>query len=170
MAKRRNYNKTEYFIFLYELGFKNDKYWDLAKCLHNIDYVWYNRMDENRYYDGIEIRKYYLCDDLGYMPDDIDQYDEEIFGEGVSVLEVWVGFANRLCRDILNWKVCKLVEIFLGNLGIDYLTDKKWGIGEQEKVENIIYRWENGELGIFGDEIDLKKDLWSQAAEWMQDL
>lgn len=170
MAKRRNYNKTEYFIFLYEMGFKSDKYWELAKCLHNIDYIWHNRMDENRYYDGIEVRKYYLSDELGYMPDDIDEFDEELFGEGVSVLEVWVGFANRLCRDVINWKIFKLIEKFLGNLGLNEFSDKKWGIGEKEEVEDIIYGWENGELGIFGEDINPNDDLWTQAAIWMQDL
>jgi hypothetical protein len=168
MAKRRNYNKTEYFIFLYELGFKSDKYWELAKCLHNIDYIWYNKMDENRMYDGIEIRKYYLSDELGYMPDDIDEYDDYIFPPEPSVLEVLVGFSNRLCRDILNWRVDKLMSIWMRNLKLDKLCNKSVVfVGE---VEETIEKWMNGDLSIFGDEVRKTTDLWSQAAEWMQCL
>lgn len=164
MSERRKYSKTEYFDFLVDLGFNGaDRYRELAKTLHNIDYIWFNKMDENRMYDGIEMRKYYLCDELGYMPDDIDEYDDYIFPATPSVLEVIVGFANRLCRDVLNWKIFRLIQIFLGN----------WGIGERsstDEIESTIIAWENGELGIFGDNIDLDLDLWSQAAAWMQDF
>lgn len=160
---RRRYSKTEYFNFLYDFAFTDKKYYELAKCLHNIDYIWYNKMDENRMYDGIEIRKYYLSDDLGYMPDDIDEYDDYIFPSNPSVLEVLVGFSNRLCRDILNWKVSKLMKIFLGNWGIDYRSD-------EEEIKSTVLAWENGDLGIFGEEIDPDLDLWTQAAAWMQDL
>lgn len=164
MSRRSSYNKTEYFEFLYELAFgSNNKYWELAKELHKIDYIWYNKMDENRMYDGIEIRKYYLSDDLGYMPDDIDEYDDYIFPAEPSVLEVLVGFANRLCRDILNWRVSKLIKIFLGNWGIDWKSDS-------EEIKSVVLSWENGELGIFGEEISTDIDLWSQAAAWMGDF
>lgn len=163
MGGRRRYSKTEYFEFLLDLGFGSDKYYNLAKVLHRMDYVWYNRMDENTMYNGVEIRKYYLSDELGYMPDEIDEYDEYIFPSTPSVLEVVVGFANRLCRDVLNWKVSRITKKFLGN----------WGIGEKsstDEIESAIIAWENGELGIFGPGIDTNVDLWSQAALWMQDF
>jgi len=158
---RRRYSKTEYFEFLYELGFgSNKRYWDVAVELHKIDYAWYNLMDENRMYDGIEIRKYYLSDELGYMPDDIDEYDEYIFPSEPSVLEVLVGFANKLCRDILNWKVSRLPKKFLGNWGINERSTK-------EEIKDAVLSWENGELGIFGDEVCLDDDLWTQAMAWI---
>jgi hypothetical protein len=157
---RRRYSKTEYFEFLYDMAFTSDKYYELAKVLHSMDYIWYNLMDENTMYNGIEIRKYYLCDELGYMPEEIDEYDEYIFPANPSVLEVLVGFSNKLCRDVLNWKVPKLIKIFLGNWGIDYRSDK-------EEIEHAVLSWENGELGIFGDDVDTDLDLWSQSAAWM---
>lgn len=163
MSERRKYSKTEYFDFLVDYGFNNNRYRDLAKVLHNIDYVWENRMDENRMYDGVEIRKYYLCDELGYMPDDIDEYDDYIFPPTPSVLEVLVGFSNRLCRDVLNWEVPKLIKIFLGNWGIDYKSDK-------DEIKSAIIAWENGELGIFGENINTDLDLWTQATLWMQEF
>ena len=94
---------------------------------------------------------------------EIDEYDEYIFPSNPSVLEVLVGFSNRLCRDILNWKVSRLIKIFLGNWGIDYRSD-------EEEIKSTVLAWENGELGIFGEEIDPNLDLWTQAAAWMNDL
>lgn len=164
MAKRR-YSKTEYFEFLMDVGFDGaDKYYELARILHKIDYIWYNRMDENRMYDGIEIRKYYLSDELGYMPDEIDEYDEYIFPSTPSVLEVLVGFSNRLCRDILNWKVSKLMKWFICNLGLD----KK--VTNDHNIYETVDMWMDGEIGLFGEEIPKTTDLWSQAALWMQNL
>lgn len=163
MSKRR-YSKTEYFEFLYDFAFTSDKYYELAKVLHSMDYIWYNKMDENRMYDGIEIRKYYLSDDLGYMPDDIDEYDEYIFPANPSVLEVLVGFSNRLCRDILNWKVSKLIRIFLENLNLyKKCTDDDY-------IYETVEMWLNGDISIFGEDVPKSTDLWSQASLWMQDL
>lgn len=161
---RRRYSKTEYFEFLYNFAFTDRKYYELAKCLHNIDYIWYNKMDENRMYDGIEIRKYYLSDDLGYMPDDIDEYDDYIFPSNPSVLEVLVGFSNRLCRDILNWKVSRLMKEFLENLNLN----KK--CTDEDYIYETVEMWLNGDISIFGEDVPKSTDLWSQAAIWMQDL
>lgn len=162
MGERRKYTKTEYFEFLFDLGFGGaNKYYDLAKELHKLDYIWYNRMDENRMYDGIEIRKYYLSDDLGYMPDDIDEYDEYIFPDTPSILEVWVGFANRLCRDILDWRVDKLVKLWV----------KELDLKSDDNLRAIIDDWMDGELNMFGlDKSQNTQDLWSQAAIFMQNL
>lgn len=164
MKERRKYNKTEYFEFLYDLAFgDNRKYWDVAKDLHKLDYIWYNIMDENRMYDGIEIRKYYLSDDLGYMPDEIDEYDDYIFPSNPSVLEVLVGFSNRLCRDVINFKISKLFKIFLGNWGIGYKSNF-------DEIKSAVLSWENGELGIFGEGISTDLDLWSQATAWIDNF
>lgn len=165
MGGRRRYSKTEYFEFLLDLGFNGaDKYYDLAKILHEIDYIWFNRMDENTMYNGIEIRKYYLSDELGYMPDEIDEYDEYIFPANPSVLEVLVGFSNRLCRDVLNWKVSKLMKMFIENLGLD--KNRK----NSTDVREIIFEWMEGDISLFGIDVPKSTDLWSQAAVWMQDL
>lgn len=168
MGERRKYTKTEYFEFLFDLGFGGaNKYYDLAKELHKIDYIWYNRMDENRMYDGIEIRKYYLSDDLGYMPDDIDEYDEYIFPETPSILEVWVGFANRLCRDILDWRVDKLIKMWVKELGLEKC------LSHFPTFKETIDDWMNGEIYIFpikSGDLGQNNDLWTQAAIWMQDL
>jgi hypothetical protein len=165
MSGKRRYTKREYFEFLFNLGFDGaDKYRELAKILHNIDYIWFNRMDENTMYNGIEIRKYYLSDELGYMPDEIDEYDEYIFPSTPSVLEVLVGFSNRLCRDVLNWKVSKLMKMFISNLELDRR------VTDDHCVYEIVDMWMYGELSLFGDVSTTSTDLWSQAAIWMQNL
>ena len=165
MSGRRRYTKREYFEFLFNLGFDGaDKYYELAKILHNIDYIWFNRMDENTMYNGVEIRKYYLSDELGYMPDEIDEYDEYIFPSTPSVLEVLVGFSNRLCRDVLNWKVSKLMKMFINNLELD------WKVTDDHNIYETVDMWMNGELSLFGDVSTTSTDLWSQAALWMQNL
>ena len=89
---RRRYSKTEYFEFLYDMAFTSDKYYELAKVLHGMDYIWYNLMDENTMYNGIEIRKYYLCDELGYMPEEIDEYVRSVSAEE----RAWVRRSLRL--------------------------------------------------------------------------
>ena len=165
MSERRRYSKREYFEFLFDLGFNGaNKYYELAKILHKIDYIWINRMDENTMYNGIEIRKYYLSDELGYMPDEIDEYDDYIFPQTPSVLEVLVGFSNRLCRDVLNWKVSKLIKMFINNLELD------WRVTDDHNIYETVDMWMNGELSLFGDLSTTSTDLWSQAAIWIQNL
>ena len=76
----RKYTEEDYFNFLYDLAFTSEDYISLAKLLHNMDFEWVLRLDENRADDGIEIRKYYLADKNGYLPDtiDVDDYIREV--------------------------------------------------------------------------------------------
>ena len=171
MAKK--YNKHAYFRFLYVLAFGYESGWEeVLNTLRHIPYVWRDRMDENRKYDGIEIRKYYLSDKLGYMPDGVDVYDEDIFGRDISVLEVLLGFANRLCRDFLvGYTVEEVFCMFLKNLGI--LGENGDYIVNEEAIEYIIEQWEMGdpEYCIFYvDGLGETGDLWNQAMRWINSL
>ena len=127
-------------------------------------------MDENRIDDGYEIRKYYLADKNGYLPDYID-VDDIIFPERPSVLEVWVGFSNKICRDMSqNLEIWGLIRMFCENLGIFV---ENWGIGEErENIVNTVKMWMSGDfnLNIFGELGNFDEncaDLWSQASLWL---
>lgn len=165
--KKRLYTEEGYFNFLYDLAFKKNNYILLAKELHAITYEWDLRMDENRVDDGYEIRKYYLADKNGYLPDGID-LDDDIFPRWPSVLEVLVGFSNKLCRDsLVGWKISDLFNIYLSNLWLDDMTDRKF---DKKKCIYLINEWMDGGISMFGDESTKSTDLWSQAAEWMQEI
>ena len=161
---RRQYDADDYFNFLYDLAFESDDYIHLARVLHEISYEWYNRLDENRMWDGMDIRKYYLCDELGYLPEDIDTEDEYIFPKNVSVLEMFVGFSNKLCKTMLSsrWRVSDLVKIYCENLGVLGDCD-----GDEKFVKNRVKRWLKGGFrgGLFG--MGEMGDLWSEASEWV---
>ena len=169
----RKYTEEDYFNFLYDLAFTSEDYISLAKLLHNMDFEWVLRLDENRADDGIEIRKYYLADENGYLPDGIE-VDDYIFPDEPSVLEVLVGFSNKICRDMAP-KMCipDLINMFVENLDIKYedwefpqipkkIIDKikKWELGE-EKISIFGKKWGNGEK---------HPDLWSQASLWLYEI
>lgn len=165
--KKRLYTEEDYFNFLYNLAFKKDDYILLAKELHSIEYEWDLRMDENRVDDGYEIRKYYLADKNGYLPDDVD-IDDVIFPERPSVLEVWVGFSNKLCRDSLNgWKITDLIKIYLDNL---LLSDQNNSNFNKRNCIYLVESWMSGSISMFGEDVDKSTDLWTQSAQWMDIL
>lgn len=156
---RRQYDADDYFNFLYDLAFFNDNNIELAKMLHDIPYVCNY---DDRSSDGFEIRKYYLSDSNGYLPDDIDEYDEYIFPDRISVLEMLVGFSNRINRDLTNKKaVDEIFEMFMKNWGI-------WGSSydDERYVKNVVKRWEMGDERYSLFKLGEKGDLWSQANKW----
>ena len=162
---RRRYDAEDYFNFLYDMAFDDDDNIELAHILHDMTYEWYIPLDENIEDNGYEIRKYYLSDSLGYMPSDIDIYDEYIFPKNISVLEMFVGFSNKLCRDVVSFMdVPEMIEMFLSNLGILGET------GEHEKfVKNIVKRWEMGDERYYIFEKGEKGDLWNKASRWLEE-
>ena len=167
---RRKYDSEDYFNFLYDLGFDSDDYISLAKYLHGIEYKWNLRMDENRKFDGMEMRKYYLADDLGYLPEDIDIYDEYIFGEFVSILEMLVGFSNRICRDLTS--EYRVFEIVMGILDRCGILVENWVFEERiDFVENVVKKWKSGieRCKLFGIEDWEGMDLWTQANIWLDE-
>ena len=174
--KHKSFDKEDYFNFLYDMAFENDDYVGLARILHSIEYRWTIRMDENRVGDGLEIRKYYLSDDLGYMPEDMDVNDPYIFSDFVSVFEVFVGFANRLCRDFLDdYEVFDLIYMFCQNLGILF---ENWEVDKKERsirktVRNFMLREEKCKnIWGFGTKYDdfNDLDLWKQGMRWINEI
>lgn len=162
---RRVYDKEDYFNFLYDLSFYNDDEIELAQILHDIPYEWKEPMDENREWDGIEIRKYYLADELGYLPDDIDVYDEYVFPKKVSVFEMFAGFSNRLCRDIISFMTTQdLIELWLNNLGV--LGGR---FEDANFIKNVIKRWEKGDKQYYIFKRGEKGDLWMRAFKWLDE-
>ena len=173
VRSKREFSREDYFDFLYFLAFKKRGYRGLAKFLFEYPFKWYLLLDENRVYDGIEIRKYYLCDELGYLPDDIDVDNVEIFTPQISVLEVLVGFANRINRDLIRGKrVADLVWMFVNNLGLVEIWDdfeKNPLHSPYEKGGKILENWMSGiDFGLFDiEKSHLSRPLWEQVMVWI---
>ena len=163
--------KVDYFEFLYQTGFDDYEHRQLAGYLHTISFDWTNTMDENRMYDGIEMRREY--GDVNCMND--------IFDQGCSMLEFFVGFAWRLARDMFSDISCpELVKAMLRNLELWEIDDEYFENEEEEDVTDEIDEsldiWVNceynrhGEGGLFPLDQppeDLREvEMWVQASWW----
>lgn len=168
MGARRKYTAESYFNFLYSLAFNKIGYEELAHELDSIVYNWRLPMDENRMYDGYDIRKYYLCDELGYLPDGVEIYDGDgkLFSQEPTVLEVMVGFANRIYTDITDdYSVDEWIWLWLRNLDI---IDEN-GRYDIDDVVKCIKKWESGASIFFYGEVERKKHLWDQCIEYLNE-
>ncbi len=164
MGLRRKYSAASYFNFLYSLAFRDICYRELAHELDNIIYDWRLPMDENRMWDGYDIRKYYLCDESGYLPDGIDIYDDKIFAEMPSVLEVMVGFANRIYEDICeDYSTDEWIWMWLSNLDI---IDER-GECDLQNLRELVEKWESGKSMFFKGKWDENTNLWDQCAAFL---
>lgn len=170
-----------YFDYLYETGFQDDKHKKLALYLFSIPYEWTLDMDENRMWDGIEMRREFeeLCK--------VDRhYDIEtcLSGGACTMLEFFVGFAYRLVRDMFSHDlfdmsfVPRLIQMWLENLDIwEGWDDKDYDEANedlmQDKLDDWIelrYDYDGRRGGIFVIN-DPKEDLnetemWVQASWW----
>ena len=170
-----------YLDYLYEIGFSDDVHHKLAEYLFSIPYEWSLNMDENRMWDGIEMRREFeeLCkDDRHY---DIDTC---LDGSACTMLEFFVGFAYRLCRDMFNHDILdmefvpKLIQMWLENLDIwDGLDDHDYDEGNEDligdKLDDWIelrYDYDGRRGGIFvidnpPDDLN-ETEMWVQASWW----
>lgn len=173
---RRGQTKTRdrYFEFLYELGFGDDRHYGLAGYLHSIPFRWSFRRDENRVYDGSHMRREFEEEEGEDATRYFDMNDDEC-----SMLEFFVGFAYRLCRDMFENISCQeFVEAMLSNLGLwDYDDDNDFSDGDVlEDISEALDDWVdrkysyNGEGGLF-PLVDAPENLrgvemWTQASWW----
>ncbi len=173
-----------YFDYLYKMGFSDDTHHKLAEYLFSIPYEWSLNMDENRMWDGIEMRHMFeeVCkDDVDY---DIDTC---LDGGACTMLEFFVGFAYRLCRDMFNHDILdmefvpKLIQMWLNNLDIwdgwndrDYDEDNEDSIGDKLDIWiELRYDYDGRCGGIFvinnpPDDLN-ETEMWVQASWWYND-
>lgn len=180
--------KRLYLKYLYDLGFSDTDHLNLALYLHDKPFNWTNRMDENRMYDGLGMRRGFRESSTGRRfnfrfdkKDGLDNFDifSSLDGNACTMLEFFVGFAYRLARDMFSDITCEeLVEHMLRNLDIwQFDDDSDFGDDDIiDTIDTILYRWVNceyyfdGRGGLFPLDHPLedmrKVQMWTQASWW----
>lgn len=145
-----------YFDWLYDMmcdGRYADgiSYRKLFAQLHRMEFIYLIDMDENRAYDGIDLR-YRFALDNGY----IDIYEDYLYGP-CSVLEMIVGLAVRCEEHIMDdpsmgdrtrqWFWQMIVNLGLGAMD-DTHYDKRYVIDIVDRLLNREYA-PNGRGGLF---------------------
>lgn len=145
-------------------------YLDLLRILHNTEFVWVVRIDENRAVDGLELRDYFLQETRF-------ESERQWFDQPCSVFEVFVAFADRAsfqtdipARDWF-WE-------FMENLMLDQFRQ----VSESDVpiIEKTLYRFmmrqydESGYGGMFPLRHRPKRDqreveIWYQFCDYLKD-
>lgn len=156
-------------------------YWHLLRKLHNTQFYWTNRMDENRALDGENLRVRFFYDN--HTLD--DDYEEFLF-EPCSVLEMLVALALRMEKEyLMDWrpgsrdKTAERFWMLIDNLGLSDCTDDNWGTKINAKVQHYIeqfldrdYRFD-GAGGLFPlkncQEDQRNIEIWSQMQAYIME-
>ena len=147
----------------------------LMNILHSTSFKWYVPNDDNRAFEGKNLREKF-CDDMGF------EYVHEYYPEECSMLELMIGLAYR-CESIMadqngNIQMYEWFEKMLDNVGLSNCTDesflKEWDEHVVKDVlEKIIERKYNskGEGGLFplkhAKEDQRKVELWYQMSTYL---
>src|SRR4051812_31166616 len=70
-------------------------YQGLLDCLHATEFVWIVPNDDNRVYDGLDLRTEFVDGTHGWALDEIMQLPV-MTGKGASILEVLIGLSRRV--------------------------------------------------------------------------
>ena len=172
---RQDRKALDYFSFLYNFGFDDEDHYNLARYLHTLPYRWTLQRDENRMYDGLNMRREYE-DYLAGRDGDIPGEEEEC-----SMLEFFVGFSHRLVRDMMSdedFDRKELLGIMLNNIDIWRWDDSRWNKKAESDIKEAIDIWvdldynKHGEGGLFPiaePYDDLREvDMWVQASWWYE--
>lgn len=147
-------------------------YWNLAKQLYTIEFVWLISNDDNREADGKCLRMEFM-DDVH-----IDDRDTQWLELECSMLEMLIALARRAsfeaCGETIDW-FWKMLE----NVGLRGYTDYMYANepGVEETVYNVIqdiidrkYK-RNGEGGLFPlqhpHQDQRKVELWYQLSAYL---
>ena len=147
------------------------KYGHLLNTLHRKDFFWSVPNDDNRAFEGKELRCRF-CEECNVF------YDYEQFNMAASMLELIIGLAYR-CESIMidqrdNWDMLYWFWKILENAGLDRFTDEQF---DEEKVhqilEDIVSRQYNryGDGGLFplkrARKDQRKVELWYQMCAYL---
>lgn len=168
----------EYFAWLCELVDINRPYVSynmLAKALHDKPFKWFVPNDDNRAFEGKNLREQF-CEENGIA------YVYDYFSEDCSMLELLIALAFR-CESIMadqngDIPMKEWFWMMLGNVGLDKFTDVEhydnWEGGIVDDILNrIIDRTyhRNGRGGLFplkSHKKDQRKvELWYQMSSYL---
>lgn len=155
------------------------KYYNkLLKYLFNKEFYWLIPMDENRYFDALELREDFLDDFIDIRPVSIEE-SEETLGRGCNVLEMLVALARRAVYDVVGDDSCGNIGDWfwrmIWNLHLYSLDDHNYDREMAEKIVDIFLsrKYEpNGEGNIFRiDGRDLRSiEIWCQLCWYANDI
>lgn len=170
--------RDEYFdwlCYLIEKGcpFKK-KYKKLLRYLFNRDFYWSIPMDENRFYDGLELREEFLDSFVeNVRPVPIEEQELYFPNRNCNLLEMLIALARRGARDIVGDDIYGNEAVWfwrmIGNLNLFIMDDYNFDLEMVDRIIDIFLnrKYEpDGEGNIFyikGDRRDMRSvDLWCQ--------
>ena len=145
-------DKEKYFDWLYDQVCKDNgqssasSYRKLLSYLHDVEFTYRYKKDEDRAYDGVNLRHRFAL-----IQDDYRRTYRSLEGDPCSVLEMMLALAIR-CEDTMHdplfgdrtgqwfWKM-------IVNLGLGGMTDFRY---DERIVEDTIYKFLNRKYEIDG--------------------
>lgn len=155
MIREREINNL-YFDWMYDkVADRNDStttYNQLLMYLHTIDFVWTIPMDENRAYDGIDLRDRFATD-CGIEAHEIDTY----MPYPCSMLEMMIALAIRceehiMGDDMIGDRTSYWFWGMIISLGLDGMSDGHFDKNYVDHVRDIFFSRNykpNGDGGLF---------------------
>jgi hypothetical protein len=176
MINRRD---EEYFNWLVsQIEVRSPKtYTQLFEKLHDTEFVWIVPNDDNRVFDGLDLRTEFVDGTHGWKLEEVMRLDI-MTGKGASVLEVLIGLSRRVaftCGGEAPWWAWEL----LGNLGMYRFPDplsRKKAERVDEILEALIWRTyqRNGKGGFFplNEPMDdqTKVEIWYQMNQYAMEI
>lgn len=180
MRMKTNENaKTEYYIWLCGLVGSQRDYGRLSEILYDIPFIYILERDENRAYDGIELRYRFMYERGMFDTDYV-----EIFGdEPCNVLEMLIALAVRIedqfMDNLQDNRTSFWFKIMLENLGLKPYTDScanNWSFPYEIRaiIDNFLNRSFNpdgyGSIFTTGRNVDMRDiEFWCQATWYLSD-
>lgn len=175
----KNDTKTEYYIWLCSLVGAQKGYGRLSEILYDIPFNYILERDENRAYDGIELRYRYMYEHDMYDIDYIEIFDDK----PCSVLEMLIALAVRIedqfMDNLEDNRTGYWFKLMLENLGLKLYTDSyanNWSFPYEVKgiIDNFLNRSfsPDGHGSIFttGRDVDMRDvEFWCQATWYLSD-
>ena len=183
---------NDYFIFLFNVTGLEDKYMKLCEILHGINFTYDEDdvpMDENRIWDGKAMRS--IFSEAMYPAAAIKRRNllkelNECFDRDYcSVLEVFIGLAWRIERDIIGDpdegdRTDLWIRCILHNLGLLEYTNKALRTSDDKKeAMNIVLKCIDRDYDRFGNgsafpvkypRMNMKyMEMWSQMVQWLDE-
>lgn len=155
----------------------NKTFHECLECMHNVEFVWVIPNDDNRVYDGLDLRSEFVDGTHGWALEELMRLPV-MTGKGASVLEVLIGLSRRVaftCGGDAPWWAWQL----MGNLGLYKFSDpltKRKREKLQECLESLVFRTyaRTGEGGFFPlndpQEDQTRVDIWYQMNQYAMEI
>ena len=165
-----------YFTWLYsQVASVRDRvkartYWNLLRVLHSKEFVWLEANDDNRFEEGLDLRREFLSD--GYH-----QPTEAWLSMDCSVLEMLIAFSVKIA-NLTEGEPRFWFWHMIQNLGLEHRTDAYSSTPRtvediEEVIDRVIWRTydANGHGGLFPlihpHQDQRKVELWYQVNAYL---